>query len=90
MWVKNYRYTLNEGLTWNSAKASAPSGYRSCITITKDKTMVACGTTGVDYAINGHHPWKKISNEGFNVCMAGKGKQVFFAGEKGKIGRLVY
>jgi hypothetical protein len=50
--------------------------------------MIACGTTGVDYAANGPRKWKKISDESFNVCMVSTRKQVFFAGEKGKIGKL--
>ncbi len=86
----NYRYTTNEGVTWDSAKLSAPFGYRSCIRIISDKTLIACGPTGVDLASNGHKEWKKASLEGFNVCMVSKGKQVFLAGEKGKIGRLIY
>ena len=84
----NYKYTKDTGLTWDSGVVSSPSEYRSCICIIKNKKLAACGPTGVDFAINGQKEWKKVSDEGFNVCMASKGKQVFFAGEKGKIGRL--
>lgn len=84
----NYRYTKDAGLTWDSAKVSGPFGYRSCISIIENKKLVACGPTGVDFAINGQMEWTKVSDESFNVCMVSKGKQVFFAGEKGKIGRL--
>jgi hypothetical protein len=52
--------------------------------------MVACGTTGVDFAKNGPKRWQRISSEGFNVCMVNKNREVFFAGEKGKIGKLIY
>jgi photosystem II stability/assembly factor-like uncharacterized protein len=86
----NYRYSKTAGGNWDSAAKSSPSGYRSCIRIIKDKTLVACGPTGVDFAQNGQKEWKKVSAEGFNVCMVSKGKQVFLAGEKGKIGRLIY
>ena len=88
--IGNYMYTTNEGIIWNSASANQPDGYRSCICIIKDKTMAACGPTGVDFAQNGTKEWKKVSAEGFNVCMVSKRKQVFFAGEKGKIGKLIY
>ena len=86
----NYAFTKNAGVTWDSAKTTPPFGYRSCIRIINHETLIACGPTGVDFAHNGHKEWKKISPEGFNVCMAGKRKQVFFAGEKGKIGKLIY
>lgn len=81
-------FSTNEGAKWTSLSANAPSGYRSCIRIIRDKTLVACGTTGVDISTNGFNDWKKVSAESFNVCMPAPGKQVFFAGEKGKIGRL--
>jgi len=86
----NYYYSTDAGARWGTASVGPPFGYRSCIRIIDDKTLVACGPTGVDFASNGHKEWKKASLEGFNVCMISKGKKVFFAGEKGKIGRLVY
>lgn len=86
----NYSYTTDAGNKWVSPSISPPFGYRSCIRIIKDKTVVACGPTGVDFAANGQKEWRKASLESFNVCMVSKGKQVFLAGEKGKIGRLSY
>lgn len=86
----SYRYTTNQGVRWYSAKISSPFGYRGCIRIINNKTLVACGPTGVDFALNGHREWKKVSSEGFNVCMVSKGKRVFLAGENGKIGKLIY
>jgi photosystem II stability/assembly factor-like uncharacterized protein len=83
----NFIYTSNAGAKWLRS-TSPPSGYRSCIRVVNNKTIIACGTTGVDYTANGQKEWKKISDESFNVCMVSKGKQVFFAGEKGKIGKL--
>ncbi|GEO07665.1 WD40/YVTN/BNR-like repeat-containing protein [Segetibacter aerophilus] len=86
----NYFYTTDAGNKWGSPSVGPPLGYRSCVRIIKDKTLVACGPTGVDYAENGQKEWKKASLESFNVCMVSKGKQVFLAGEKGKIGKIVY
>ena len=88
--IDNYYFTINAGNNWKNATISHPFGYRSCIQIIKGKTMVACGTTGVDFANNGQKEWHKVSLENFNVCMVSKGKKVFLAGEKGKIGRLFY
>lgn len=89
-YFNNFYYTTDAGVKWGSPSVGPPFGYRSCIKIIKDKTLVACGPTGVDFAENGQKEWKKVSLESFNVCMVSKGKQVFLAGEKGKIGRLVY
>lgn len=86
----NYRYTTNNGITWISAKVSQPFGYRSCIRILKNETLIACGPSGIDFAPNRYQEWKKASLESFNVCMVSKGNVVFLAGEKGKIGRLIY
>ncbi len=86
----NYYYTTDAGVKWGSPSVGPPFGYRSCIRIIDDKTMVACGPTGVDFAVNGQKEWLRASLEGFNVCMVSKGKQVFFAGENGKIGKLHY
>ncbi len=86
----NYFYTTDAGHKWASASVGPPFGYRSCIRIINDKTLVACGPTGVDFATNGHKEWKKASLESFNVCMVSKNRQVFLAGEKGKIGKLIY
>lgn len=86
----NFTFSTNAATSWDSAAKTSPFGYRSCIKIITGKTLVACGPTGVDFARNGHQKWEKASTEGFNVCMVSKEKQVFFAGEKGKIGRLIY
>jgi photosystem II stability/assembly factor-like uncharacterized protein len=86
----NFYFTTDAGNKWRSPSIGPPFGYRSCIRLIKDKMMIACGPTGVDFAENGEKEWEKASLESFNVCMVSKGGQVFLAGEKGKIGRLVY
>ncbi len=86
----NFGFTLNNGNQWKATLKSRPTGYRSCIRIIKNKTMIACGKSGVDFAINGEKQWRKISSESFNVCMITPGGKVYLAGEKGKIGRLMY
>ncbi|MBW7951716.1 MAG: oxidoreductase, partial [Chitinophagaceae bacterium] len=54
-------------------------------------TMVACGVNGVDVCYVGGDDWISVTKEGFNVCMVSpKSKQVFLAGDKGKIGWLKY
>jgi photosystem II stability/assembly factor-like uncharacterized protein len=83
-------FTTDAGNKWGSPSVGSPFGYRSCIKIIDDKTLVACGPTGVDYASNAHKEWQKASLESFNVCGVSKpGKIAYFAGDKGKIGKLV-
>ena len=87
----NFYYSKDCGGKWSTPVVGPPFGYRSCIRIINEKTLVACGPTGVDYAANGQREWKRASLEGFNVCMVSSpGKQVYLAGEKGKVGRLNY
>lgn len=88
--LNNFCFSLNKGAKWNVPAKDRPSGYRSCIRIKKNKTMIACGTSGVDFAKNAQKQWKNISTESFNVCMVSKSGKVYLAGEKGKIGRLMY
>ncbi|WP_207493898.1 WD40/YVTN/BNR-like repeat-containing protein [Aridibaculum aurantiacum] len=84
-------FTTDAGKKWGSPSIGSPFGYRSCIRIINDKMMVACGVTGVDFATNAHKEWQKASLESFNVAMVSKtGKAVFLAGDKGKIGKLIY
>ncbi len=88
--LDNFSFTLANGNNWKAPLRSGPTGYRSCISIIKNKTMVACGTTGVDFAKNGEKEWRKISSESFNVCIVTPRGKVYLAGERGKIGRLIY
>jgi photosystem II stability/assembly factor-like uncharacterized protein len=75
------------GETWRKPQAS-PSGYRSCVEYLSKNKWITCGLNGVDISTDDGINWKKISDEGFNVCRkAKKGNAVYFAGA-GKIGKL--
>ncbi len=64
-------------------------GYRSCVEAIHNDEFIACGTTGGDIFRN--KMWRNISKEAFHVVRKSKkGKAVFLAGPKGKIGKLVY
>ena len=85
----NFYFTTDAGKKWGSASVAPPFGYRSCIQLIDDKKMVACGPNGIDISENGGREWLDISKQGFNVCMVSPNKkQVFFAGEKGKLAIL--
>lgn len=87
----NYYFTNDEGKKWGTPNISPPFGYRSCIRMVNDKTMVACGTSGVDFTKDGGKEWINGSTIGFNVCMVSpKSKTVYLAGDKGRVGKLIY
>lgn len=82
-------YTNNGGKTWKKPK-QPPHGYRSAVEYLDKTKLVACGINGVDLSLDGGHTWTWISKEGFNsVRIARIGTSVFFAGNNGKVGRLV-
>ncbi|HVY76014.1 MAG TPA: YCF48-related protein [Puia sp.] len=68
-----------------------PHGYRSCVIYLNDKTLISCGTSGVDISRDGGKHWKPISASGFHVCAkAAGGNIVYLAGPKGKVARLYW
>ena len=82
--------TTDGGKSFTSPEI-APHGYRSCVEYINKNTWISCGLNGVDFSTDNGKKWNWISKESFNVCRkAKKGNAVFFAGAKGKMGRLVY
>ncbi len=83
-------YSTDRGHTWAASK-KPPRGYRSCVEYLSRKHAISCGTTGVDYTMDGGKTWRGISNEGFHVCRISKvGATIFLAGANGRIGKAVY
>ena len=79
--TKNCFYSKDGGFTWKEAQIP-PNGYRSCIYYAKG-AYYACGTTGVDYSIDGGNTWSTITTENalsmtsdahylYISCMGGK------------------
>ena len=66
-----------------------PHGYRSCVIYINEKTLLTCGTSGVDVSYDGGKNWQLISTQSFHVVQkARNGKIIFLAGSNGKIARL--
>lgn len=87
--TNNCFYSNDRGQTWK-APAQSPHGYKSCVDYITEKELVACGTSGVDYSADGGETWTQISKEGYHVCHRAKdGKVVYFAGNNGRIAKLV-
>lgn len=69
--------------------AVKPHGYRSCVEYIDKANWISSGINGVDYSKDDGNTWNKISSEGFHVCRkAQKGKAIFLAGSRGKIGKV--
>ena len=87
--TKNCVISKDGGSTWHFP-TSAPNGYRSCVEYLFDKTWITCGLNGVDISIDEGNHWKSISTESFHVVRKAKnGTEVYFAGNKGRIGKLI-
>lgn len=67
-----------------------PFGYRSCVIYLTNKTLLACGTSGVDISKDGGINWENISKKSFHVVQkAKKGNAIYLAGGGGRIAKLV-
>ncbi|MDI3319196.1 oxidoreductase [Pinibacter soli] len=86
---KNCFITKDGGKTW-IAPATPPTGYRSCAEFIDKNKIITCGTSGVDISNDGGLNWRNISTDGYHVCRkAKKGKALYLAGGKGRIGKLL-
>jgi hypothetical protein len=68
-------YTSDGGKTWQLAQKQ-PNGYRSCVT-GNSKILFTCGTTGIDYSIDGGKNWKFLMKG--NFCALLLEKNVLYA-----------
>ena len=85
----NISFTKDGGNSWGTSN-NPPHGYRSCVEYVEKNKWITCGLNGVDYTNDNGLNFIKISDEGFHVCRkAKKGKSLFMAGSKGKIGKLI-
>jgi hypothetical protein len=87
---KNCVISYHGGYHWFSPQ-DTPSGYRSCEAYLSKNKWVTCGLNGVDISKDNGRNWEKISDESFHVCQrAKKGNAVFFAGNGGRVAKLIY
>lgn len=85
----NCAVSFDGGRNWTSPLVSA-SGYRSCVEYLGNSNWITCGLSGVDVSGDNGMNWKPISTLSFHVVRkAKKGKAVFLAGSKGRIGKIV-
>lgn len=66
---ENCALSMDEGKTWSLVDENQPRGYRSCVAYASNsKLLVASGTTGMEYSLNGGWDWIPISDEGYHTC----------------------
>jgi hypothetical protein len=99
-YVKDSSSQINSSLIFLNGhhdfkKFNDTRNYKSCVETfiysdrDKNKRAIAVGTNGIE--VFQYFEWKTISYEPFHVVRkAKKGKSVFLAGPKGKIGKLIY
>ncbi len=88
--TQNCCITTDGGKTF-SIPVTPPHGYRSCVEYIEKTNWISCGLNGVDISTDEGKNWNWINKTSFNVCRkAKKGTAVFFAGDGGRVGKLVY
>ena len=84
--------TSDGGQTWKLAAGSHPAGYRSAVAYVhgaKGQTLIAVGTSGSDYSVDGGANWTRIDRENYNsVSFAGTASAGWAAGPAGRIAKF--
>lgn len=84
--------TTDGGRTWRLIARSYPAGYRSCVAYVpgeRVQTLVAVGTSGSDYSIDGGINWMSLDKENYNtVSFAAPAGAGWAAGPSGRIARF--
>lgn len=84
----NCAISLDEGQTWSLIEENQPRGYRSCVAFSsKAKLLVATGSTGMEYSLNGGWDWIPLSEEGYHTCSMADSTG-WAMGRGGKMARL--
>lgn len=87
--TNNVLLTKNGGKSWSKPKEQV-FGYRSAVEYLTEQLIVATGSSGTDYSIDGGQTWTNISTQNFNAIQkAKKGSLVMLTGNRGQIYQLV-
>ena len=84
--------TTDGGQTWKLVARSYPAGYRSAVAYVpgaRVQTLIAVGTSGSDYSVDGGVNWIKLDKENYNsVSFARTGGAGWAAGPAGRIAKF--
>ncbi len=88
----NAARTLDGGETWQAIEGSPPAGYRSGVAFapgTNGRVLVAVGTSGSDFSLDGGKTWTLLGTENFNAVSFGDSScGAFASGPEGRLARL--
>jgi photosystem II stability/assembly factor-like uncharacterized protein len=87
----NAAYTSDGGKTWTAVQTQPPRGYRSAVAVvpgTPAPTLIAAGTTGTDYSVDGGKSWAPLSDDGFNAVAFASAAAGWAVGDRGRIARF--
>ncbi|MBC8344575.1 MAG: hypothetical protein H8E61_11390 [Bacteroidetes bacterium] len=91
---ENTALTYDGGKTWDLVEKQRPDGFKSCVSYvpeTGGKGLIATGTSGVDYSIDGGLTWKNISKDSYNVVAFGNTfDSGWLCGSGGKIAKIIF
>lgn len=80
--------THDGGQSWQAPQIGT-RGYRSSVEYIDPYTLIACGTSGVDYSTDGGQTWLALSDDSYHVTRRAKnGTWVLLAGPGGRIASL--
>lgn len=84
--IDNVAISSDKGKTWRLTK-SFPSGFESCVKyLPKSKSIIVCGTNGVDISTNLGDKWSKTLLQGYNAMdLSDNENLLVFVGSKGRI-----
>jgi photosystem II stability/assembly factor-like uncharacterized protein len=86
--------TVDGGRTWSLIARARPGGYRSSVAYVpgaKVPTLVAVGTSGSDYSVDGGINWASLDKENYNsVSFAARAGAGWAAGPAGRIAKIAF
>ncbi|HBR58755.1 MAG TPA: glycosyl hydrolase [Blastocatellia bacterium] len=84
--ASNLAVTENGGADWKLG--GGLSGYRSAVAFIDRNQVIAVGTNGSDYSVDGGRTWKKIGSENLNAVAAKGASSVWAVGPRGLVVKL--
>jgi photosystem II stability/assembly factor-like uncharacterized protein len=87
----NAAVTGDGGRTWTPVESNPPRGYRSGVAVvpgTPAPTLVAVGTNGTDFSVDGGRSWGALTDDGFNAVAFASAAAGWAVGDRGRISRF--
>ena len=91
--LANAAITSDGGKTWTLIDKNSPFGFKSCVSYFGSPVsdqLIALGTSGSDYSLDGGNSWHQMDSIAFHVVsFSDDGRAGFAAGPGGKVARFV-